>query len=107
MDGGPAVTDVINLVPRQRPVKAMRVILGITTKADITAFCPRANVGVRVYFHNGEMVEKEKQITWVAVPHNGDLWDKMGNDGDWIVEKAPGHFFIYSDAALHAEFVIA
>lgn len=93
------MTAVIKLLPRQRPLRAMRVMLGTTTKDDILGFCPRANVG-----HAGD---DRKDIRWVAVPHNGDLWDRMGCDGDWIVEKAPGQFFIYSDTDLHREFVIA
>jgi hypothetical protein len=101
------VTRVIDIVPRQRPLKAMRVLLGATTKTDILTFCPRANVGVSTKLDAGGFLDNERDIRWVMVPHNGELWDRLNNDGDWIVEKAPGHFFIYSDTDLHREYVMA
>jgi hypothetical protein len=75
---------------------------GITTKSGIKEFCPRANVGVLVV----EGVDQEKDIRWVTVPHNGDLWDSVLHDGDWIVEKSPGHWFVLSDVDFHREYVM-
>jgi hypothetical protein len=85
------------------PTRAMRIVLGLTTKDEILAFCPRANVGVSAV----DGVENQKDIRWVTVPHLHIKVDEMQNDGDWIVQKAPDQFYILSDEAFHREYVIA
>jgi hypothetical protein len=90
---------VITVVPRTRPVTALRVLLGTTSKDEIQAFCPKANVG----YAAGDPLD----IRWVFVPHTGSLRDEMRNDGDWIVQRAPGQYFILTDTEFHREYVIA
>lgn len=103
-----AVSAVIKIAPRFRPLTAMRVLIGTTTRGEILVFCPRARVGVGSSVGaTEEMDNTSTDIRWVQVPHNGNLWDVMTNDGDWIVQKAPGHFFILTDTDFHREYVIA
>jgi hypothetical protein len=97
---------IVHAVPRQRPVTAMRVLLHVTTKPEILQFCPRANVGVRTYLKDGVWVDDQRDIRWLMVPHNGDLWDRLENDGDWIVQVSPGHFVTMSDGDFHREYVM-
>lgn len=98
---------VVNIQPRTRPLSAMRVLLHVTTRPQILAFCPRANVGVSTQLRNGVWVDDNRDIRWVAVPHNGDLWDNLNNDGDWIVKVAEENWIIVSDTDFHREYVIA
>jgi hypothetical protein len=97
---------VISAVPRQQPVTAMRVLMGITTKAEILRFCPRANVGVGVASATQNDLYST-DIRWVLVPHNGEIWEALNSDGGWNVQKALGHFFIYTDTEFHREYVMA
>jgi hypothetical protein len=85
-------------------MRAMRYLHGVTTKRAIKEFCPAANVGVGTQVIRGEYVDNERDIRWITVPHNGSLWQQVENDGDWIVEKSPGHFFVYTDADFNEEF---
>jgi len=98
---------VVNIQPRTRPLTAMRVLLHVTTRPQIMAFCPRANVGVSTRLQDGVWVDDNLDIRWVAVPHNGDLWDRLENDGDWIVKVAEDNWIIVSDTDFHREYVIA
>lgn len=93
------MTAVVNVVPRQRPLRAMRVLIGTTTRDEIHAFCPKANVG----YANNDPTD----LRWVIVPHNGGLRDEMSSDGDWIIEVAVGHWIIRSDAEFNRDYVIA
>lgn len=99
------MSTVITVHPRTRPARAMRYLHGTTTKQEVKDFCPRANVGVGTQVVGGEYVDNETDIRWLAVPHNGEIWDRVENDGDWIVEKSPGHFFVYSDKEFNEEFI--
>lgn len=72
--------------PRQVPVHAMRFVLGVTTKAEILAFCPGANVGAPL--------EEERDIRWVLLPTAGH---EHIVDGDWIVRLDDGAWEVMSD----------
>lgn len=93
------MSNVGRYYPRQRSVTAMRVLIGVTGKDEILAFCPGANIGT------GETDQRD--IRWVQVPHNGSLIDEVKNDGDWIVQVAPGHWVVKSDEDFNREFVMA
>lgn len=99
------MSTVIKAIPRGKEVTALRVLLGTTTRGEIKAFCPSANVGYVA--HKGVDIDAETDIRWVVVPHNGSLTDELSNDGDWIVQRSPGHFFILTDTEFHREYVMA
>jgi hypothetical protein len=70
---------------RKRPVviKAKQFILGVTSKADMLAFCPVANIGAPI--------EDDTDIRWFVIPtlegnHNA-------KDRDYIIEGVRGEFY--------------
>lgn len=84
---------------RARPteVDALRIVLGVTTKADILALCPDANVGVPGHFDNHATTD----LRWVVIFTSGGSVE--AHDGDWIV-SGPGGYEVLSDAQLRARF---
>ena len=72
--------------PRQVPVHAMKFTLGVTTKSEILAFCPGANVGAPL--------EEERDIRWILLP---TAVREYVVDGDWIVRLDDGAWKVMSD----------
>ena len=80
----------------------MRIILGTTTRSEILAFCPTANVGIpwTADLKPGD----EKDIRWAAVPSPTGPASEMLTDGDWLVELPDGGFSFMDDASFHARY---
>ena len=78
-------------------VDAVRVVLGVTTKADILALCPSANVGVGGCTDNPDSAD----LRWVIVATSTGPVPAL--DGDWIVALSAG-FEVLSNARFRARF---
>lgn len=63
---------------RPREVRALRIKLGYTSRTDILALCPDANIGVS---QRPDGTLEEKDIRWVVLPSG----EAMEDDGDWVV----------------------
>lgn len=95
------MTRVLDFRPRNARVRAMRIIIGETTKPQILDFAPEANVGVSV--RNG--IDKETDIRWVVVSNGLDSEPaEMQENGDWLVRLGSGRYEFRSDAEFHAEY---
>lgn len=66
-------------VPRGRAVEALQFVRGVTTRADILAFAPDANVGLPDDDATGT------DIRWVVVPLEGDVYHAL-QPGEFIVK---------------------
>lgn len=98
------MTKVLTFKPRQQEVRAMRIILGETTRTQILQFCPAADVGV--LYKDG--VDHETDIRWAYVPYLGDhRVHEMSEDGEWLVKQSDGSFEFLSDAEFHARYEAA
>lgn len=86
------MTDVTVYNSKPQQVRAMRIILGATTRTEIRQFCPSANVGVLVT----DGVEQEKDIRWVYLPREITR-QELVDDGDWLVELPDGVYAFFSD----------
>lgn len=93
------MTKVLTFTPRHQYVRAMRIILGETTRPQIRELCPLANVGV-LYENN---LPIETDIRWAHLPDGSEL----SQDGDWLVEVAPGKFAFISDSDFHKQYEAA
>lgn len=82
---------------RELEADALRVVVGTTTKADILALCPTANVGI------GGAVDDptSTDLRWVLVTTSTGPVPVL--DGDWIVAVAGG-FDVLPNARFHARF---
>lgn len=78
-------------------VDALQIVLGVTTKSDILALCPTANVGVPETANSTD----ERDLRWIVVETSGDLVEV--NHGDWIV-AIDGGFEVLSDRRFRALF---
>lgn len=78
-------------------VDAVRVVLGVTTKADVLALCPSANVGVGGCTDNPDSTD----LRWAIVATSTGPVPVL--DGDWIVALSTG-FEVLSDARFRARF---
>ena len=83
-----------------RPVRvqALQIVLGDTTRTEILALCPAANVGVLC----ADGKDDEKDIRWVVVPGG-----EMTADGDWLVAFPDGTFDIIADDQFRAAYEIS
>lgn len=94
------MTRVLDFRIRNAKVRAMRIILGETTRTQIHEFCPTANVGCGT---QGGTVD-EKDIRWVYVSNGVRGSGELGEDGEWLVQLPTGRFEFISDAEFHAEY---
>ena len=78
-------------------VDALHVVLGVTTKADILALCPSANVGVGGCTDDLDSTD----LRWVIVATSTGPVPVL--DGDWIVALSPG-FEVLSNARFRERF---
>ena len=78
-------------------VDAVRVVLGTTTKADILALCPSANVGVGGCTENPDSTD----LRWAIVATSTGPVPVL--DGDWIVALFTG-FEVLPDARFRTRF---
>lgn len=91
---------VLDFRIRNPKVRAMRIILGETTRTQIHEFCPHADIGVR--YQNG--TADEKDIRWVYVAdQEGDV-EELSADGEWLVQLPTGRFEFLPDAKLHLRY---
>lgn len=96
------MTKILTFKHRQPGVRAMRIILGETTKTQIMDFCPRANVGI---LYQGR-TPIETDIRWIYIPNGSDAAE-LSEDGEWLVEHPGGTYEFLSDAEFHAEYEAA
>lgn len=98
------MTRVLDFRPRNARVRAMRIIIGETTRKQILDFAPQANVGVPMSFAVDENVDYT-DIRWLVVS-NGLNHEpaEMRQNGDWLVQLASGRYEMLSDAEFHAEY---
>lgn len=94
------MTRVLDFRPRNAKVRAMRIILGVTTRTQILEFCPSANVGCGA--EGG--VADEKDIRWVSINNGPGIPANMDEDGDWLVLHSSGRYEFLSDTEFHAEY---
>lgn len=75
---------------RARPIEvdAVQILLGKTTKADILAVCPRANVGVPALPSGGDN-PSSTDLRWVVIPTASGPTE--AGHGDWIV-RVPSEY---------------
>lgn len=92
------MTRVLDFRPRNAKVRAMRIILGVTTRPQIVEFCPTANVGIP----DGD--KEEKDIRWVSINNGPGIPANMDEDGDWLVRLGSGRYEFRSDVEFHAEY---
>lgn len=73
-------------------IEAMQFRLGETTKGEIVAFCPDANIGVPIDENDPESERMDStDIRWVAL---ATLEGTMTvSDGDWIIKGIQGEFY--------------
>jgi hypothetical protein len=83
---------------RAADVEALRIILGTTTKDEIQAFVPGANVG---YAGNDP-----KDIRWVCLFSAPEGQRDVQNDGDWIVSPPDGPAFVLTDKQFNERYVM-
>lgn len=76
---------------RKKPVviDAMEFELGVTTKGEILAFCPVANIGVRLL--PDQSVDDSADIHWFVIPTLEG--DHNVSDGDYIIRGVKGEFY--------------
>ena len=80
---------------RAARVRALRVILGTTTRSDIRELV-NANVGIAN--------DDEKDIRWVILFNAPEGLQELRNDGDWIVEPPDGPAYIITDQQFNERF---
>lgn len=100
------MTKVLTFKPRDAEVRAMRIIIGETTRSQIEEFCPTANIGCR---WNPDLdMQDEKDIRWV-VASNGINNEpaEMQENGDWLVQLGSGQYEMLPDAEFHAKYEAA
>lgn len=90
------MTKVLTFKPRHQYVRAMRIILGETTRSQVLGLCPLANIGV-LYVGRKPV---ETDIRWAHLPDGSEL----SRDGDWLVEIAPGKFSFIADTDFHNQY---
>lgn len=97
------MTRVLDFRPRNTKVRAMRIILGVTTRSQVEEFCPTASIGCR---WNPDLdMEDEKDIRWVVASNGLDSEPaEMEQDGDWLVRLGSGRYEFRSDVEFHAEY---
>jgi hypothetical protein len=84
-------------VTRPEKVRAMQFHQGVTTKSQIRAFCPHANIGIR-YDRNQQPVEDDVRWVYVAPVAGEDVGRReVQFDGDWLVQRTDGLFFVLED----------
>lgn len=95
------MTRVLDFRPRNAKVRAMRIIIGETTKSQILEFCPGANVGVP---WRADLTDSA-DIRWVLVSNGIDSKPaEMKQNGDWLVQLASGRYEMLSDTEFHTEY---
>lgn len=81
------MSKVLDFKRRNSKVRAMRIIIGETTRAQILAFAPEANVGVTM--KSG--VPDDLDIRWVVVSNGLNREPaEMTSNGQWLVETPEG-----------------
>lgn len=84
-------------VKRYRPlnvvVEALRIVEGETTKGDILAFCPDANVGATVTEDDPSGLAST-DLYWIELPPDDDGTSWCAREGDYVVKGVTGHFFV-------------
>ena len=78
-------------------VDALRVVLGVTSKDDILALCPSANVGVPVVGHG----EDKRDLRWIFIDTGAG--PVPAGHGDWIV-STPAGFEVLTDDRFRSRF---
>lgn len=94
------VSRVLDFRIRNPKVRAMRIILGETTRTQILEFCPHADVGVR--YRDG--VADEKDIRWLYVTDDEGDTEELSADGEWLIQLPTGRFEFLSDTELHLQY---
>lgn len=92
------MTEIRKYNTRAAQVSAMRILIGTTSRPEIIAFAPEANVGVL----STDMTQTD--IRWVQVPGEGNS-QEMRNDGDWLVKTERGYYLILSDREFNERYV--
>lgn len=70
---------------RKKPVviEAVQFVLGTSTKTEMLAFCPTANIGAPD--------NNDTDIRWFEIPTlEGDMYV---SDGDWVIRGVAGEFY--------------
>lgn len=82
-------TIVTIALPRIQHVQAIRFIPGVTSKTDLLAVCPGANVGVPVDEERNPIDDRD--IRWITVPDGTTMASgaQPMTAGDWLV-RIPG-----------------
>lgn len=93
------MTRVLEFQARNPKVRAMRIILGTTTKSQIMEFCPTANVGVKM---NGDTPD-DTDIRWLVAPGG----DSLTEDGEWLVHRPGSGYEFLDDTEFHARYEAA
>jgi hypothetical protein len=75
-------------------VEAMQVNIGTTTRQQIKAFCPHANVGAT----------DEVDVRWCYIVRKDGVSVEVRNSGDWIV-KSYGDYRILTDEEFNERYV--
>lgn len=93
---------VLDFRIRNHKVRAMRIIIGETTRTQIRTFAPEAHVGARM---DDAGVIDEVDIRWVVVSNGLDSEPaEMQENGDWLVRHPSGRYEILPDAEFHARY---
>lgn len=85
---------------RAADVEALRVILGVTTRADIRKIAPGANVG------GPTLDDIETDLRWISLMSAPEGQRDVRNDGDWIVSPPDGPAFVLSDKQFNERYVM-
>jgi hypothetical protein len=82
-------------VGRYRPkvveLEAMQIVAGMTTKADILEFCPKASVGAPALPDDEEGMTST-DLRWIVIPVFEAHHEVSGTD--WIVKGVTGQYFV-------------
>lgn len=100
------MTKVLSFKPRNAEVRAMRIIIGETTRKQIQDFAPQANVGIPTPPKGGTVDYTD--IRWVVVSNGLDHEPaEMMENGEWLVQRPDGQYEFMSDTAFHTVFEAA
>lgn len=94
---------VLDFRIRNPKVRAMRIILGETTRTQILEFCPTANVGCGTRDGSSDDIN-EKDIRWVYVSDDVNGSGELGEDGEWLVQLPTFQFEFLSDTEFHLRY---